>query len=112
VTRGIKPSDLDAVGPADVAARVADLLAKFPAVVVRGTLSHVNRSNAGHLYFVLSGGGSSFRCLMYRGTALRHRLMFDPADGREVVAGGRLSLYRPRGDVQFVVSRMWPAADG
>ena len=37
---------------------------------------------------------------------------FEPKDGLEVVASGRVSVYAPRGDYQFMVEKMYPKGLG
>jgi len=47
---------------------------------------------------------------MFRGFNLR--LRFDPRDGLEVLARGRLSVYEPRGDYQLLVEELQPKGVG
>ena len=84
---------------------VADALsARLGAVEVRGEISGWSRATSGHCYFTLkdaTGVSAALRCVMFkRAVALA---AFSPADGQQVQARGRLSVYEPRGDLQFVV---------
>lgn len=83
------------------------LAARFAACSVRGELSGFSRAASGHCYFSLkdaSGEGGLIRCAMFRRAA--SLLDFAPGDGIEVELRGRLALYEPRGELQFVVESM------
>jgi len=87
---------------------VADALsARFGACTVRGELSGFSRAASGHCYFTLkdlSGEAVLLRCAMFRRAA--SLLDFAPADGQEVELRGRVAVYEPRGELQFVVESM------
>ncbi|MFT3665516.1 MAG: exodeoxyribonuclease VII large subunit [Piscinibacter sp.] len=93
---------------------VADTLAaRFPVCVVRGELSAFARAASGHCYFSLKdadGAGALLRCAMFRRAA--GLLDFAPADGQLVELRGRLAVYEPRGELQFVVEGMQRAGAG
>jgi exodeoxyribonuclease VII large subunit len=83
------------------------LAARFGAVVVRGELSGLTRAASGHVYFSLKdadGAPAMLRCAMFRRAA--SLLDFNPADGQQVELRGRLALYEPRGELQFVTEAM------
>lgn len=100
----------------DVAAlvhAVADAMAaRFGAVAVRGEISGYGRAASGHCYFTLkdAGGGAALRCAMFRRTAAL--LDFLPDEGDLVELRGRLAVYEPRGELQFVVESMRHAGAG
>jgi exodeoxyribonuclease VII large subunit len=87
---------------------VADSLAsRFSACTVRGELSAFSRAPSGHCYFCLKdadGEAALIRCAMFRRAA--GMLDFTPADGQLVELRGRLAVYEPRGELQFVVESM------
>jgi exodeoxyribonuclease VII large subunit len=87
---------------------VSDTLsARFGALAVRGELSGFSRAGSGHCYFSLKdaqGEPALLRCAMFRRAA--GLLDFSPADGHQVELRGRLALYEPRGDLQFIVEAM------
>ena len=93
---------------------VADTLAaRFPVCVVRGELSAFTRAASGHCYFSLKdaeGAAALLRCAMFRRAA--SLLDFAPADGQLVEIRGRLAVYEPRGELQFVVEGMQRAGAG
>ncbi len=93
---------------------VADALAaRFPVCVVRGELSAFTRATSGHCYFSLKdadGAAALLRCAMFRRAA--SLLDFAPAEGQLVELRGRLAVYEPRGELQFVVEGMQRAGAG
>jgi exodeoxyribonuclease VII large subunit len=89
------------------------LAARFSAVSVEGELSGFTRAASGHCYFTLKdgqGAAASIRCAMFRRAA--SLLDFSPRDGQQVELRGRLALYEPRGEMQFVAESMRPLGDG
>ena len=83
------------------------LAARFGAVAVRGELSGFTRAASGHCYFSLKdadGAPGTLRCAMFRRAA--SMLDFPPGDGQRVDVRGRLAVYEPRGELQFVVEAM------
>ena len=87
---------------------VADSLAsRFAVCTVRGELSSFSRAGSGHCYFCVKdadGEAAMLRCAMFRRAA--GLLDFSPADGQLVELRGRLAVYEPRGELQFVVESM------
>lgn len=82
----------------------------FPSVWVAGEVSNFTRASSGHWYFTLKDAGAQLRAAMFRGFNLR--LKFDPRDGLEVIARGRLTVYDPRGDYQLIVEELQPKGIG
>lgn len=83
------------------------LSARFGALTVTAELSGLSRPASGHLYFTLKdadGAAASLRCAMFRRAA--GLLDFAPAEGQRVQARGRLSIFEPRGDLQFIVESL------
>lgn len=89
------------------------LAARFAACTVRGELSNYTRAASGHCYFTLkdaSGDAAAIRCAMFKRAA--SLLQFLPADGQQVQLRGRVAVYEPRGELQFVVEVMQRSGDG
>ena len=89
------------------------LASRFSVCTVRGELSSFSRAASGHCYFCLKdadGQAALIRCAMFRRTA--GMLDFAPADGQLVELRGRLALYEPRGELQFIVESMQRAGAG
>jgi exodeoxyribonuclease VII large subunit len=101
--------------------RVADLLAaltgtltrQFSHITVDGELTGFTRAASGHCYFSLKdadGAPALVRAALFRRSAAA--LRFAPQDGQRVRATGRLALYEPRGELQFVAETLEPAGAG
>lgn len=89
------------------------LAERFSVVVVGGELTGFTRAASGHCYFGLNdadGLAASLRCAMFRRAA--GMLDFTPADGALVELRGRVAVYEPRGELQFVVEAMRRAGAG
>ncbi len=83
---------------------------RFGFVRLRGELSGVKRAASGHLYMSLKDEGAVLDAVMWRGQT--SRLPFQPEDGIEVVASGKLTTYPGRSKYQIVVDRMEIAGEG
>jgi len=87
------------------------LATSLPAsITVVGELSNFKAHSSGHLYFSLKDASGCINAAMFRGPA--SRLRFDPRDGLEVVATGRVDVYESRGQLQFYVESMTPRGAG
>jgi exodeoxyribonuclease VII large subunit len=93
---------------------VADALAaRLGSVTVRGEISGLSRATSGHCYFTLkdaSGAAAALRCVMFKRAAALAAVA--SADGQQVQARGRLAVYEPRGDLQFVVESLERVGSG
>ncbi|OYU36530.1 MAG: exodeoxyribonuclease VII large subunit [Novosphingobium sp. PASSN1] len=83
---------------------------RFGFVRVRGELSGVKRAASGHLYLSLKDENARLDGIMWRGGA--QRLGFQPEDGLEVIATGKLTTYPGRSNYQIVIERMEIAGEG
>ena len=89
------------------------LAARFAACTIRGEISGFSRASSGHCYLSLKdaeGNTALIRCAMFRRAA--SLLDFAPADGQLVEVRGRLAVYEPRGELQFVIESMQRAGAG
>jgi len=77
---------------------------------VSGEISNFKRHTSGHLYFTLKDAVASLRCVMFR--AQSTRLKISPADGMQVVAAGRLSVFERDGQYQLYVETLTPEGVG
>ncbi len=77
---------------------------------VEGEISGAKLYASGHLYFSLKDAESTVGAVMFRFQV--GRLEFNPENGMKVLAHGRISVYEPRGQYQFVADRMIPAGAG
>jgi exodeoxyribonuclease VII large subunit len=80
-------------------------------VWVEGEVSNLSRpSSYGHQYLTLKDDESPLKAVLYRAIALR--MKFDLRDGMRVIARGRLTLYMPRGEYQFLIEEIQPKGIG
>ena len=79
-------------------------------VWVAGEISNLKSPPSGHLYFTLKDEEAQIPCAMWKGSA--SRLPFQPEDGQEVLAYGRVDVYLPHGKYQFIVEKMEPRGAG
>lgn len=70
----------------------------------------MKRAASGHLYLALKDENARLDAVMWRGTV--SRLAFQPEDGLEVIATGKLTTYPGRSNYQMVVERMEVAGEG
>lgn len=77
---------------------------------LEGELSNLAQPASGHIYFSLKDANAQVRCAMFR--ARRQSVGFRPTAGMQVLVRGRVSLYEPRGDFQFIVDQMEEAGAG
>ena len=82
----------------------------FSALWIEGEISNLSRPSSGHWYFSIKDDSAQLRCAMFRQRNLLAR--FSPRDGQQVLLRGRVSLYEPRGDYQFLVDHIEEAGEG
>ncbi|HEY0957575.1 MAG TPA: exodeoxyribonuclease VII large subunit [Roseateles sp.] len=101
-------------GVAGLVEAIAQSLAeRFSVVAVGGEIAGFTRAASGHCYFTIKdadGQAASLRCAMFRRAAAM--LDFSPAEGALVELRGRVAVYEPRGELQFVVEAMRRAGAG
>ncbi len=84
---------------------------RFDWVQVRGEISGFKRAPSGHAYFRLKDADAVLECVAWKATVVRWSGL-DLQDGVEVVAGGKITVYPPRGQYQLVVSAIRLAGAG
>ena len=82
----------------------------FGQVRVRGELSGFRRHGSGHWYGAVKDASAVIDLVMFKGSA--NTLTFQPEDGLEVIAIGKLTTFPGRSKYQIVVERMEPAGVG
>ncbi len=81
-------------------------------VRVQGEVSGLHRAGSGHSYFTLKDEREDalIECVMYRSAPERaHRRL---CEGKSVVLSGRVTLYPPRGRLQFIAEAVLRTARG
>ena len=85
-------------------AKAKQLLEKSLGTIrLRGEVSQLTVSQAGHHYFILKDETSEIRCALFAGTIYRNKIRQKPKHGLQVIVEGRLTIYEPRGNYQFLV---------
>src|SRR5882724_10419266 len=77
---------------------------------VEGELSNLSVPSSGHWYFSMKDRDAQLRCAMFRQRNMT--VGFTPKSGQHILARGRLSLYEPRGDFQFIIEHLEEAGVG
>ena len=101
----------DALTVSALTAQVRGLIeGHFPSVWVAGEVSNYTKAASGHMYLTLKDARAQLKAVLFRGVNLR--MKFEPKDGLEVLARGRLTVYEPRGDYQFQIEELHPRGVG
>ena len=82
----------------------------FGHVRVRGEISGWKRVASGHCYMALKDDSAALDGVMWKMSAAR--LAFQPADGAEVIATGKLTTYPGRSKYQIIIDTMELAGEG
>src|SRR5438093_1478003 len=83
----------------------------FPQVWVSGQISgYKPQGQSGHVYFRLKDEDAILPAVIWRSTVAR--LRFEPHDGLEVIACGRIEVYPPHGKYQLVIQALQPKGLG
>lgn len=82
----------------------------FGHVRVRGEISGFKRAASGHCYLALKDDSAVIDAVIWKGQA--GRIAFQPQDGIEVIATGRLTTYPGRSKYQIVIDRLEIAGEG
>ncbi len=83
---------------------------QYADVYVEGEISNFKPASSGHLYFTLKDGDAQLRIVMFRTQA--RLLRFKPADGMQIIARGRVTVYEARGELQFSAEYLEPKGAG
>ncbi len=82
-----------------------------PIVMVRGECSNCRpHRESGHFYFTLKDAKACIDCVMFRDDFAM--LRFEPSDGTELLATGRVQVYAHRGKYQLYVRKLEPLGQG
>ena len=101
----------DALSVSELTDQIKKVLeGEFPRVWVVGELTDLARPKSGHIYLTLKDDGAQVRGVIWRNTV--SRLGFQPEDGQQVVCGGDIDVYPPRGSYQLVIRQLQPLGEG
>jgi exodeoxyribonuclease VII large subunit len=82
----------------------------FPYVWLAAEISNLSTPSSGHIYLTLKDSEAQIRAVIWRTVAFRLRC--DLRDGLDVIVRGRLTVYPPKGEYQFVVDQLQPKGVG
>ncbi len=82
----------------------------FKTMWVLGEISNLSRPGSGHLYFTLKDSDAEIKAVMWKGS--NQYLRFKPEDGMQVLAFGKLNVYKSRGVYQLDLKQMEPSGIG
>ena len=86
------------------------LTTAYDGIWVSGEISGLKLAASGHAYFQLKDADSQVRCVIWKGNM--RLLLFRPQEGMAVQARGRIDVYEPRGEYQFIVEALEPQGEG
>jgi exodeoxyribonuclease VII large subunit len=75
---------------------------------IKGEISNLYRSQAGHLYFTIKDAEGQLKCVLFKSEKPALTL----ENGMAVIVHGRLSIYELRGDLQVYVDLVQPEGVG
>jgi exodeoxyribonuclease VII large subunit len=79
-------------------------------VWLRGEVTNLSRSPAGHAYFVLKDQTGQLRCVLFRGNAFNSPVA--PANGLALIAHGSIRFYERHGTCELVADLLFPEGVG
>ena len=82
----------------------------FDTVWVKGEVSSFKSPSSGHFYFTLKDEKAVLNGVMFK--FRNQSLKFKLEDGLEVICGGRITLYEPRGSYQILIDVIEPVGLG
>lgn len=83
---------------------------EFGYVRVRGEVGRLSRPGSGHIYFDLKDDKAVLAAVAWKGVASKWR--FQPEQGLEVIATGRLTTFPGQSKYQIIVENVEPAGAG
>ena len=82
----------------------------IPKLWIEGEISNLARPASGHMYFSLKDETSQIRCAWFKQRQLQ--VTTNILNGSKMLALGRVSLYEPRGEYQFIIEKLEMAGEG
>lgn len=83
---------------------------QFSSVWVAGEVTGFKKQPSGHWYLTLKDATSQLGAVVYFAVNVRFR--FEPHDGMQVIASGKLSVWEPRGTYQLQIETLEPKGIG
>jgi len=104
-------NEMSVISVSELNKKAKSLLEKgIPKLWIEGEISNLARPASGHMYFSLKDELSQIRCAWFKQRQLQNTLNI--ANGAKMLALGKIGLYEPRGEYQFIVEKMEIAGEG
>ncbi|WP_028324580.1 exodeoxyribonuclease VII large subunit [Desulfatirhabdium butyrativorans] len=82
----------------------------YPILWISGEISNLSIPSSGHFYFTLKDDKAQIRAVLFKGQA--RNLSFRLENGLSIVGMGRISVYPPQGQYQFILETVEPKGRG
>ena len=106
-----KKDEQSVISVSELNKKAKSLLEKgIPKLWIEGEISNLAKPASGHMYFSLKDEMSQIRCAWFKQRQLQNTLNI--ANGSKMLALGKIGLYEPRGEYQFIVEKMEIAGEG
>ena len=106
-----KKDEQSVISVSELNKKAKSLLEKgIPKLWIEGEISNLAKPASGHMYFSLKDEMSQIRCAWFRQRQLQNTLNI--VNGSKMLALGKIGLYEPRGEYQFIVEKMEIAGEG
>lgn len=106
-----KKDEQSVISVSELNKKAKSLLDKgIPKLWIEGEISNLAKPASGHMYFSLKDEMSQIRCAWFRQRQLQNTLNI--VNGSKMLALGKIGLYEPRGEYQFIVEKMKIAGEG
>ena len=73
-----------------------------------GEVSNLSSPPSGHHYFVIKDDESLIKCVLFSRGSGKENLK----DGNQIIAEGKMSVYQPRGEIQFIAEAIHSQGEG
>ena len=106
-----KKDEQSVISVSELNKKAKSLLEKgIPKLWIEGEISNLAKPASGHMYFSLKDAMSQIRCAWFKQRQLQNTLNI--VNGSKMLALGKIGLYEPRGEYQFIVEKMEIAGEG
>ena len=106
-----KKDEQSVISISELNKKAKSLLEKgIPKLWIEGEISNLAKPASGHMYFSLKDEMSQIRCAWFKQRQLQNTLNI--VNGSKMLALGKIGLYEPRGEYQFIVEKMEIAGEG
>ncbi len=82
----------------------------IPKLWIEGEISNLARPASGHIYFSLKDQAAQIRCAWFK--QRQNQITSNILNGTNMLALGKISLYEPRGEYQFIIEKLEFAGEG